>query len=57
MKRLFFLCTSPIFFERKGISGVFRKYFEQAWLLAIELKSDNILNKDKIDYIESTCRQ
>ena len=51
MKRLFFLCTSPIFFERKGISGVFRKYFEQAWLLAMELKSDNI------DYIESTCRQ
>lgn len=49
---------APHLYSLKGkeLVGVFRKYFEQAWQLATELKSDNILKKDKIDYIESTYR-
>ena len=50
---------APHLYSLKGkeLVGVFRKYFEQAWQLATELKSDSNLDKDSISYIESTYRQ
>ena len=50
---------APHLYSLKGkeLVGVFRKYFEQAWQLATEFKSDSNLDKDSISYIESTYRQ